>query len=180
MWKDFEHFSHESRTPRKQSHTWHGLNFALPNRHSLQYQSPSGMPSSLGRQQQVCVPCHSRHTRGVALRSHPLCAVDSTGGGGGDIIHTRIIHRKYKYGPHGPVDSHVYTSSNPKQLTSQDSGLLLDTKCMSLWCHTRQRKLAMPQTSSPTWLSGATTSPSLASITSRMNSVTAAATWREG
>ena len=27
-----------------------------------------------------------------------------------------------------PVDNHLYTSSNPKQLTHQDSGMLLDTK----------------------------------------------------
>ena len=40
-----------------------------------------------------------------------------------------------------PGDNHLYTSSNPKQLTNQDSGMLLDTRCMSLWCHTRQRKL---------------------------------------
>ena len=49
-----------------------------------------------------------------------------------------------------PGDDHLYTSSSPKQLTHQDSRMLLDTKRMSLWCHTRQRKLAMPQTRSPT------------------------------
>ena len=95
--------------------------------------------------------CHSRHTRGGAIRSHPLCTADSTGGGGGGLYtHVHTIDRKYKFGPHGPGNSHVYTSSNPQQLTHQDSVMLLDTRCMSLQCHTRQRKLAMPQTSSPT------------------------------